>query len=213
VFISISGLISFFVQESLELMKYLGVSGVFILMVLEGVGLPFPSELIMTFAGFLSNGNIYSLAVYALAGSVGGYIGNLILYFISVYGGRPLILAIGKYFGLREEHLLATERWFDKRGEWTVFFGRFVPGFRSYMSIPAGIAKMSLVKFTIFTLAGSFIWSSALAVGGYTLGSNWSRLLPILYQLGEILLIIFILAIVGYISYIAYRRKKRTVNA
>lgn len=194
-------------------MRQLGPSGVFILMVLEGIGFPFPSELIMTFGGFLASGSIPFLVIYALAGSVGGYIGNLILYYIAVYGGRPLILSIGKYFGLKEEHLLRTEKWFDQRGEWTVFFGRFVPGFRSYMSIPAGIAEMNLFKFTIFTLSGSIIWSSSLAVAGYSLGSDWNKLLPALYRLGDVLLVLFVLAIAGYLIYRLYLKRNREKNS
>lgn len=170
-------------------------------MVFEGVGLPFPSELIMTFAGFLSSGNILSLFVYATAGSVGGFIGNLILYYIALFGGRPLILAIGKYFGLKEEHLTKTEKWFDQKGEWTVFFGRFVPGFRSYMSIPAGIAHMNLSKFSIFTLSGSVIWSSALAIIGYVLGDKWDTILPVLNRFGYVLFAVFAIAIIIYLIY------------
>ena len=115
---TLSSIIQYFVQESLALMSSLGPAGVFLLMVLEGLGLPFPSEVIMVFAGFLSVGNVGLFVVYALAGSVGGFVGNLLLYYISVYGGRPLILFIGRYVGLKEEHLQRTEKWFDARGEW-----------------------------------------------------------------------------------------------
>lgn len=190
-------------------MSSLGPVGVFLLMVLEGVGLPFPSEVIMVFAGYLSTGNIGLFVVYAIAGSVGGFVGNLILFYIALYGGRPLILFIGKYAGLREEHLLKTEKWFDSRGEWTVFFGRFVPGFRSYMSIPAGISKMNVVKFSVFTLAGSFIWSTALEAGGYAFGKSWDKLVPTLDKLGVILLLIFVVAFIVYFFYRAYAKKRR----
>ncbi len=188
-------------------MSMLGPSGVFLLMVLEGVGLPFPSEVIMVFAGFLSTGSIGLFVVFALAGSIGGFVGNLILYYIALLGGRPLILYIGKYAGLREEHLIRTEKWFDARGEWTVFFGRFVPGFRSYMSIPAGISKMNLFKFSIFTLSGSLIWSTALAAGGYILGKSWDKIIPILTNIGIVLLVIFVIAFVVYFFYRWYVKR------
>lgn len=189
-------------------MSTLGPAGVFLLMVLEGVGLPFPSEVIMVFAGFLSTGNMGLFVVYALSGSIGGFVGNLMLYYISVYGGRPLILFVGKYAGLREEHLVRTEKWFDAKGEWTVFFGRFVPGFRSYMSIPAGVSKMNVVKFSIFTFTGSLIWSTALAAGGYVLGKSWNTLVPIIEKIGLLLLAVFVVAFIIYFLYRWYAKRK-----
>ena len=191
-------------------MSTLGPAGVFLLMVLEGIGLPFPSEVIMVFAGFLSTGNLGLFILYALSGSIGGFVGNLLLYYISVYGGRPLILFIGKYVGLKEEHLVRTEKWFDAKGEWTVFFGRFVPGFRSYMSIPAGVSKMNIVKFSIFTFSGSLIWSTALAAGGYVLGKSWNTLVPIIEKIGLFLLAIFIVAFFIYFLYRWYAKRRNT---
>jgi membrane protein DedA with SNARE-associated domain len=205
--LSISGIISYILQESYAIMGSLGPVGVFLLMVLEGVGLPFPSEVIMVFGGFLSSGNILLFVVFALAGSIGGFVGNIILYYIAVFGGRPLILFIGKYAGLKEEHLDKTEKWFDARGEWTVFFGRFVPGFRSYMSIPAGISRMNIVKFSIFTFAGSLIWSTALAGGGYVLGKEWTKLVPIISNIGLVLLAVFLIAFIAYFIYRFYAKK------
>ena len=191
-------------------MSTMGPAGVFLLMVLEGIGLPFPSEVIMVFAGFLSTGNLGLFTLYVLSGSIGGFVGNLLLYYISVYGGRPLILFIGKYVGLREEHLVRTEKWFDAKGEWTVFFGRFVPGFRSYMSIPAGVSKMNVVKFSIFTFTGSLIWSTALAAGGYVLGKSWDTLVPIIEKIGLFLLAIFIVAFFIYFLYRWYAKRRTT---
>ncbi|EQB65394.1 MAG: hypothetical protein AMDU3_IPLC00002G0031 [Thermoplasmatales archaeon I-plasma] len=191
-------------------MSTLGPAGVFLLMVLEGIGLPFPSEVIMVFAGFLSTGNLGLFILYALSGSIGGFVGNLLLYYISVYGGRPLILFIGKYVGLKEEHLVRTEKWFDAKGEWTVFFGRFVPGFRSYMSIPAGVSKMNIVKFSIFTFSGSLIWSTALAAGGYVLGKSWNTLVPIIEKIGLFLLAIFIVAFFIYFLYRWFAKRRNT---
>lgn len=208
---TISGIIAYFLQESLEIMDTLGPAGVFILMVLEGLGLPFPSEVIMVFAGFLSTGNIGLFIIFALAGSVGGFVGNLILYYISLYGGRPLILYIGRYVGLKEEHLVRTERWFDTKGEWTVFFGRFIPGFRSYMSVPAGVSKMNLMKFSIFTFSGSLIWSTSLGVGGYVLGKSWNSIIPIITNIGIALLAAFIIALVAYILYRVFVRRRQEV--
>lgn len=191
-------------------MSTMGPAGVFLLMVLEGIGLPFPSEVIMVFAGFLSTGNLGLFTLYVLSGSIGGFVGNLLLYYISVYGGRPLILFIGMYVGLREEHLVRTEKWFDAKGEWTVFFGRFVPGFRSYMSIPAGVSKMNVVKFSIFTFTGSLIWSTALAAGGYVLGKSWDTLVPIIEKIGLFLLAIFIVAFFIYFLYRWYAKRRNT---
>ncbi|MEM0127573.1 MAG: DedA family protein [Thermoplasmatales archaeon] len=207
--LTLSGIVSLFIKESISVMSSLGPVGVFALMVLEGVGLPFPSEVIMVFAGFLSSGSLLMFVVYAIVGSVGGFLGNIILYYISRYGGRPIILFIGKYFGLREEHLILTERWFDSKGEWTVFFGRFVPGFRSYMSIPAGISGMKILKFSVLTFSGSFIWSTSLETGGYYLGKSWERILPVLTQIGVVLLILFVIGI-GVFVYLSIRKRQNS---
>jgi len=209
--VTLEGIISYFLSESIRIMSALGPVGVFSLMVLEGVGLPFPSEVIMVFAGFLSGRSIPLFVLYALAGSVGGFVGNVILYYISYLGGRPVILYIGKYFGLKEEHLQRTEKWFDSRGEWTVFFGRFVPGFRSYMSIPAGVAKMSIVKFSLLTFTGSLIWSTALETGGYFLGRSWEKLLPFVTKIGEVLLVAFVAAIAVYL-FLVFRKRNNTAR-
>lgn len=203
------GLISYFLSLSLHIINSLGPSGVLFLMILEGIGLPFPSEIIMTFAGFLSNGNIPLLVVYSLMGSIGGFIGNLILYYISLLGGRPIILTIGKYIGFKEEHLFRVEAWFNKRGEWTIFFGRFVPGFRSYMSIPAGIASMNIFKFSVLTFSGSLIWSTALASIGYETGSNWEKIIPLITTIGYLLLTIFVIAVLVYVAYAYQKRIKK----
>ncbi len=178
-------------------------------MIMEGIGLPFPSEIIMTFAGFVSNGNIPLLVLYSLTGSIGGFIGNIILYYISLLGGRPIILAIGKYVGFREDHLLRVENWFNQKGEWTVFFGRFIPGFRSYMSIPAGIASMNILKFSLFTFSGSLIWSTALATVGYETGSNWEKIIPLITDIGYILLAFFAIFVVVYVVYVYQKRIKK----
>ncbi len=207
--ISIAGLISYFISLSFKLISSLGPSGVLLLMIMEGIGIPFPSEIIMTFAGFVSSGNLYSLIVYSLAGSIGGFVGNLILYYISLFGGRPIILTIGKYIGLKENHLLKVENWFNKGGEWTVFFGRFVPGFRSYMSIPAGIVGMNVYKFSLFTFTGSLIWSTALAAVGYETGANWGKILPLLTTIGYVLLVVFLVVISFYLAYVYRKRIKR----
>ncbi|MGC8644839.1 MAG: DedA family protein [Thermoplasmata archaeon] len=204
---TLGGIISYFLSESIRIMSLLGPMGVFFLMVFEGVGLPFPSEVIMVFAGFLAGRSAPMFALYAIAGSVGGFVGNVILYYISYFGGRPIILYIGRYLGLKEEHLERTERWFDSKGEWTVFFGRFVPGFRSYMSIPAGIAKMNISKFSLFTFSGSLIWSTALETGGYFLGKSWEKLLPILTEIGVVLLVAFVAAIGIYIFFAIRKRR------
>lgn len=207
--VSLIGIIGYFLTVSLQLINKLGPIGVFFLMVMEGLGLPFPSEIIMTFSGFLSSGNLAILAIYSLLGSIGGFVGNLMLYYISLLGGRPVILAIGKYFGFKEQHLLRVEKWFDEKGEWTVFFGRFVPGFRSYMSVPAGIASMNVYKFSLFTFSGSLIWSTALSILGYETGSNWQKIIPLITTFGYILLGVFLIAMIVYVTYIYKKRINR----
>ena len=108
-----------------------------------------------------------------LAGAVGCLIGSLVEYYVARAGGRPLIERYGKYLLITHADLDRADRWFATRGELTIFVARMIPGVRGFISIPAGIARMNVVKFSIFTLIGAFPWTFGLALGGYLLGANY----------------------------------------
>ena len=138
--------------------------------------------------------------------------GSLISYYIGYYGGLPFVRRFGRYFLIDEKHLVKSQRWFAKKGEWTIFIGRFIPGVRHVISIPAGVGKMDLFSFSAFTILGAGIWNSILILGGYFLEKNWQ----IVYHYAEYadiaVVFIFFLALVYYISRIIENNKKHPKN-
>ena len=142
-------------------------------MMLESMIFPMPSELVMPFAGFLVAAGEMKLMWVVVFATLGSIVGSLLSYYLGKYGGNRFVLKYGKYFLLNKEHLIKTERWFSKKGELTIFIGRFIPVVRHIISIPAGIGKMNLKKFIIYTIIGAGIWNAFLAYVGFVLGNNW----------------------------------------
>jgi membrane protein DedA with SNARE-associated domain len=154
----------------------LGYGGIVLLMAIESACIPLPSEIIMPFSGYLVfTGNLVLWAV-ALAGAVGCVLGSLVAYWIGSYGGRPLVEKYGKYVLISHHDLALAERWFNKHGEITIFVGRLLPVVRTFIAFPAGVARMNLSKFNLYTFIGSFIWCYALGWIGMKLGENWDTL-------------------------------------
>ena len=158
----------------------MGWAGVVFLMAVESAAIPFPSELIMPLAGWLlveeKGGGWWMLIMAGFYGALGNLIGSWLAYWVSLKGGRPLLLKYGKYVLLTNDEIERTERWFERYGDLAVFFSRLLPVVRTFISIPAGIARMNIWKFSIYTFAGSFPWSLGLAYGGFLLGENWETL-------------------------------------
>jgi membrane protein DedA with SNARE-associated domain len=151
--------------------------GVVVLMALETIIFLIPSEAVMTFAGWLLiKDKDASVALIPLAGVLGGLgstIGAWFFYYVGVLGGRPILERYGRYVFIAPSDMDKAERFFDRWGTWAVFFGRMVPLVRSFISIPAGMARMDLRLFTIYTFLGSVVWATFLAYLGYKLGENW----------------------------------------
>ncbi|MBI2607242.1 MAG: DedA family protein [Candidatus Doudnabacteria bacterium] len=154
----------------------LGYSGVAILMAIESAAIPLPSEIIMPFGGFLVAEGRFTLLGLGLAGAVGSVIGSIVTYALGYYGGRPLIIKYGRFVLITEHDLNLTERFFERFGKASVFFGRMLPVVRTFISIPAGIGKVAFGPFVATAFLGSFIWSYFLAWLGFKLGENWPRL-------------------------------------
>ncbi|MGP6207009.1 DedA family protein [Cuniculiplasma sp. SKW3] len=180
----ITGLIEYIVNLIIYVIRTANYPGIFFLMFLEGLLLPIPSEVVMAFAGYLSlTGElpnyfgVPAVILALIAGSVGNAVGASAAYGIGYYGGRPAILKFGKYIKLDQNSLKKTEEWFNKYGEISVFFTRLVPVFRTFISIPAGLAEMNFKKFIILTFVGTVIWDSVLIYLGYILGSKWEAIL------------------------------------
>lgn len=156
-----------------EIIKLLGYPGVFFLMTLESVNIPIPSEVVMPFSGFLALQGTFNFWAVAAAGTLGNVAGSLMSYYLAEW-----ILTIRKRYRflqllLSEKHIEKTNEWFGKYGAYSIFFGRVVPVVRTFISLPAGIGKMNVAKFTSLTFIGSLIWSVFLTYIGFFLGSNW----------------------------------------
>ncbi|MDM5337705.1 DedA family protein [Fictibacillus enclensis] len=132
-----------------------------------------PSELVLSYAGYLISQGHLSFAGSVIAGTIGGTIAQLFLYWMGYYGGRPFLEKYGRYILISQKQIDLSESWFEKYGNGVIFFARFIPVVRHAISIPAGIAKMSFSKFTIYTLLAIIPWSILFIYLGSQLGSNW----------------------------------------
>jgi len=150
----------------------LGYIGIFIMMFLESSFFPFPSEVVMIPAGYLASKGEMSLSLAIAVGILGSLAGALFNYFLAVKFGRVFLLRYGKYLFLKEESLDKLEKFFKNHGEISTFSGRLIPGIRQYISFPAGLAKMDLLKFNLYTALGAGIWVTILALLGYFIGEN-----------------------------------------
>lgn len=159
-------------QTIVEYIGHMGYWGIFLLMFLESTFFPFPSEIIMIPAGYLAfkgEMNVYIVVLVGVFGSLGGALLN---YYLAMLFGRKFILKYGKYFFIKEETLNKLETFFSKHGEVSTFNGRLIPGIRQLISLPAGLAKMNLAKFALYSSLGAGIWVIVLVALGYLLGSN-----------------------------------------
>lgn len=173
--------------------------GVFFLMALESMIAPIPSEAVMPFAGFLISMGEMTWPLVALWSTLGSIVGSLLSYWMGMYGGRPLVLKVGKYLLLNVHHLDATERYFNKYGPVTVFICRFVPVVRHFISIPAGMGKMPMVTFLSMTVVGAFMWNMFLVWVGYWLKENWQDLKGYFHWIDRIIIAMILLVIVAFI--------------
>jgi membrane protein DedA with SNARE-associated domain len=160
-----------------------GLFAVFGLMLLESMGILIPSEAISPFAGYLVSQGQIGLFGAVSAGVLGNLAGSWIAYLIGLWGGRELWFHYGRYVGVRQHHLILAEKWFDKYGEFTVFISRCLPVVRTFISFPAGTARMNFAKFTFYTFLGCVPWVFALTYLGYLLGENWEMIGDYLHYL------------------------------
>jgi membrane protein DedA with SNARE-associated domain len=153
-----------------------GLPGIFVLMLLESACIPIPAEATMMFAGFAVSQGKMSLAAAIVVGVAGNVVGAWVAYYVGLIGGRPFIDRYGKYVLLRHEHIELTERWFAKYGAIAVLFCRVIPGVRGLVSVPAGVARMPLGKFTLYTAIGCVPFVAFLAWLGVKVGADWQQL-------------------------------------
>jgi membrane protein DedA with SNARE-associated domain len=182
-----------------------GYPGIFLAMLVEGIVTPIPSEVIMPFAGHLAAQGQFNIVLVILVGSLGAVIGSTCAYYLGYSLGRPFIRKYGRFFRLREEHIIKAEDWFEKYGDAAILIGHSLPGTRSFISFPAGIGKMRLRNFMIFTFAGAMIWNTFLALLGYFLGSAVFNLAET-FEFFDIAVLLALLLVL--IFYFMWRRKK-----
>ncbi|MDP3987725.1 MAG: DedA family protein [Candidatus Levybacteria bacterium] len=189
----------------IHLIQTSGYIGIFILMTLESALIPIPSEVTMPFSGFLVSKGELSLILVILAGAFGNLAGSLLAYAAGYYLEDALILGLvrkyGKFLLLTEHDYKKSIEWFNKYGGGISFFSRMLPAVRTFISLPAGMAKMNLLKFSIYTFFGSLIWSAFLTYIGLYLGNNWNSL-EVYYRKLELLIAAFIIfCILFYINH------------
>ncbi len=174
------GIETWFLDIITQVYDAIGWPGVVFLMGIESAAIPFPSELIMPLAGWLlieaKGESAWMLGLAAFYGALGNLLGSWVAYWISLKGGRPLLKKYGRYVLVTQHEVDRAEQWFQKYGELAVFAARLLPVVRTFISVPAGIARMNIWKFSFYTFIGSYPWSLGLAYGGYKLGENWEDL-------------------------------------
>lgn len=180
--------------------------GVVVLMAIESACIPLPSELIMPLAGWmliaergLGMGHVLLAGFY---GALGCTLGSILAYVVGARGGRPLVERYGRYILLSRHDLELSDRWFQKYGDWVIFISRLLPVVRTFISLPAGIARMNFTKFIIYTFAGSFPWCFGLAYGGYLLGGHWEQISRVMRPF----VIVIVVVGIALVAYYIYRR-------
>lgn len=198
----------------LQIMNSYGYLGVFLLIAIENVFPPIPSEVILLFGGFMTTWTDLNIIGMIIAATLGSLVGAIILYYIGkILNKRRLIKIVsgkvGKVLRLKPSDIEKADEWFDKKGNKTVFFCRFIPIVRSLISIPAGMSEMKMPKFLLYTFAGSIIWNTVLLVIGNRVGENWESILGVFDRYSHIVLIILIVMFFGLIFWFYYKRIKK----
>jgi len=183
-----------------------GYLGIVILMGIESACIPLPSEIIMPFSGYLVFRGDFEFFRTGLAGAFGCVVGSVPAYYLGLYGGRPLVEKYGKYVLISHRDLDLADRWFERYGDWAIFFSRLLPVVRTFISFPAGVARMNFTRFVTYTLIGSFPWCLGLAYIGMKLGENWDTLGVYFHEFD---IVIGILIAMGVLYYVWHHLKGR----
>ena len=202
----LSGLIEWGVDLIIAIIAVTGYGGIILLMAAESACIPIPSEVIMPLSGYLAWKGTLSLVGVILAGALGSMVGSLIAYYAGLRLGRPFIVRYGRYILLRESDLDTAERWFARYGGKATFIARLVPIVRTFISLPAGIAKMDIKRFTVYSFVGSVPWCAFLAYVGYALQDSWRIVFD---QYGHYVDLAVVVGVVLLISYIVLTHRRR----
>ncbi len=194
-----------------------GYIAIFVLMLLESACIPIPSEVTMLFGGALANDAFFeavgssstplNFVLVGLVGAVANLAGSMLAYWVGFKGGRPLVERWGRYIFLRRDELDRAESWFAEHGEAAVFVSRLLPVIRTFISLPAGVARMPFLRFSIYTFLGCLPWTFALAGVGYALGSQWET---VERYLRPISIAVAVLCVAGVAWWLVHRSRRRT---
>jgi len=220
----ISSLIEFLAGIVIDIISTLGYAGVFLAMAIESACIPLPSEVIMPFAGSVIadpasgimqpfSNDIANLLLLSIIGALGNLAGSLLAYWAGARGGRPLVERYGKYVLLSHHDLDVADRWFSRYGRSTVFFTRMMPVIRTFISFPAGISRMNLTQFSIYTFLGALPWSFFLAYVGFKMGENWESLRDYFHKADILIGILIVAGLAWYIWRHVNNMKKDRIAA
>ncbi len=183
----------------IAVISHSGYLGILLLMSIESACIPLPSEVIMPFSGYLVSIGRFKLGWVALAGVLGCNVGSAVAYYVGSLGGRPLVEKYGRYVLMTRHDLEVADRWFARYGDWAVFIARLLPVVRTFIALPAGIARMNFLRFNIYTFLGSLPWCLALAYAGLKLGERWMILREYFHRFDTALAILIVVAAAWFI--------------
>ena len=192
-------------QAFLNFIDSWGYFAVAILMAMENACIPVPSELILGFAGYLISADRMTFTGAMIAGMVGGMSGSIFAYAVGATGGRKFVDKYGKYFFIKKSHVDLAQRWFDKYGIRAVFFSRMLPVVRTFISLPAGFARVNFKQFLFYTFMGSLPWTALILYAGQLLGDNWEYLLDVGHKFSAAFIVVSVVIIAWL--YLRHRRK------
>ncbi|HYF94227.1 MAG TPA: DedA family protein [Symbiobacteriaceae bacterium] len=183
-----------------------GYWGIALGMLVESACIPLPSEIVLPFGGFLAARGDITFTEAIIAGQMGGLVGSILAYGIGRYGGRSLLERYGKYVLISKHEIDVADRWFAQRGELTVFLARLMPGVRTFISLPAGVAEMNFGRFLFYSFLGMLPWSFLFTYLGYRLGNHYSLVREYLHRF-DLVIIALLAAAVGWFIWYKLRRR------
>jgi membrane protein DedA with SNARE-associated domain len=189
----------------IQFIQSTGYAGIFFLMMLESALIPIPSEITMPFAGFLVSQGELSFVLVVLTGAIANLVGSLIAYYIGYFLEETVIIGWikrwGKFLLITPEDYEKSRHWFQKYGTSIVFFSRLLPGIRTFISLPAGLAGMDIRKFSLYTFLGSLLWCTILTYVGVVLGDNWHTLEPLYHKFEAVIFAFIIIGVLWYVNH------------
>ena len=195
----VTAILEFLARFIISVISSAGYLGIVLLMAIESACIPLPSEVIMPFSGYLVSVGRFKLAWVAVAGALGCNLGSFVAYYVGSLGGRPLVEKYGRYVLITRHDLALADRFFARYGDWAVFIARLLPVIRTFIALPAGIARMNVLRFHLYTFLGSLLWCWVLAYAGFKLGERWTTLREYFHRFDTVIGILIVLGAVWFI--------------